>query len=54
MERLNKAAVKRSRVNATFANAGKRKMIMLNGEEGLECEIRVDSMQLEHVSSLNT
>ena len=24
--------------------------MMLNGEEGLECEIRVDWMQLEHVS----
>ena len=26
------------------ANAGKSKVMMLNGEEGLECEIRVDRM----------
>ena len=35
------------------ANEGKSKVMMLNGEEGLECEIRVDRMYLEHVSSLN-
>ena len=26
------------------ANAGKSKVMMLNGEEGLKCEIRVDRM----------
>ena len=35
-------------------NAGKSKVMMSNGEEGLECEIRIDRMYLEHVSSLNT
>ena len=32
------------------ANAGKSKVMMLNGEEGLGCEIRVDRMYLEYVS----
>ena len=31
-------------------NAGKSKVIMLGGEEGLECEVCVDGMRLEHVS----
>ena len=31
-------------------NAAKDKVIVLNGEEGLECEFRVDEMRLEHVS----
>ena len=31
-------------------NAGKSKVIMLNGEEGLEGEACIDGMQLEHVS----
>ena len=37
-------------------NAGKSKVMMLKGEEGLECEIRVAEMQLEHgiCQSLNT
>ena len=30
--------------------AGKSKVMVLNGEGGLECEIRVDGMRLEHVS----
>ena len=30
-------------------SAGKRKVMVLNGEEGLECEFRVDGMRLEHV-----
>ena len=34
-------------------NAGKNKVILLNGEEGLECEVRVDCIRLEHVSNLN-
>ena len=29
---------------------GKSKMMMLSGEEGLECEVCMDGMQLEHVS----
>ena len=33
-------------------NADKSKMLVLGGEEGLECEIRVDGMRLEHVSEL--
>ena len=31
-------------------NAGKSKMMILNGEEGLECEVHVDGIHLEHVS----
>ena len=31
-------------------NAGKGKVIVLNGEEGLECEIHIDGVRLEHVS----
>ena len=31
-------------------NAGKSKVIILNGEEGLECEVHVDGIRLEHVS----
>ena len=31
------------------ANAGKSKMMILNREEGLECEIRIDRILLEHV-----
>ena len=38
------------RRNDMKVNAGKSKLIVLNGEEGLECEIRVDGMQLEHMS----
>ena len=30
-------------------NASKSKMVMLCGEEGLECEICVEEMRLEHV-----
>ena len=30
-------------------NEGKRKMMMLGGEEGLECELWVDDIRLEHV-----
>ena len=32
------------------ANAGKSKMTVLNGKEGLECEVHVDGIRLEHVS----
>ena len=31
-------------------NADKSKVMVLNRKEGLECEIRVDGMQLEHMS----
>ena len=31
-------------------NAGKSKVMVLNGKEGLECEIHVDGIRLEHVS----
>ena len=31
-------------------NAGKSKVMVLNGEEGLECEAHVDKIHLEHVS----
>ena len=31
-------------------NAGKSKVMVLGGEEGLECEVCVDGIRLEHVS----
>ena len=31
-------------------NAGKIKVVVMNGEEGLECEVHVDGVRLEHVS----
>ena len=31
-------------------NADKSKVMILNGEEGLECEVCVDRIRLEHVS----
>ena len=31
-------------------NAGKSKMMVLNGEEGVECEVYVGRIRLEHVS----
>ena len=31
-------------------NAGKSKVMVLNGEEGLECEVYLDVIQLENVS----
>ena len=30
-------------------NAGKSKVVVLNGVEGLECEVYVDGIRLEHV-----
>ena len=30
-------------------NAGKSKVLVMNGEEGLECESHVDGIRLEHV-----
>ena len=34
-------------------NASKSKVMVLNGEERLECEVNVDVICLEHVSELN-
>ena len=31
-------------------NGGKSKVVLLNGEEGLECEVHIDGIRLEHVS----
>ena len=31
-------------------NAGKSEVMVLNGVEGLECEVSVDRVQLDHVS----
>ena len=31
-------------------NTGKRKMMVLNGEEGLECEFHIDGIHLDEVS----
>ena len=31
-------------------NAGRSKVMVLNGEEGLECEVHLDGICLEHVS----
>ena len=33
-------------------NAGKSKVIIMNGEEGLECEVHVDGVCSEHLSKL--
>ena len=33
-------------------NAVKTKVMVLNGEEGLECEVHVDGIHLEHISKL--
>ena len=35
-------------------NAGKSKVIVLNGEEGLECEVHVVGISLEHVSEFKS
>ena len=31
-------------------NAGNSKMMVLNGKEGLECEVHVDGIHLKHVT----
>ena len=31
-------------------NAGKSKVMVMNGEEGLECEVHLHEIRLEHVS----
>ena len=33
-------------------NVGKGKVLVINGEEGLECEVHVDGIRLEDVSEL--
>ena len=33
-------------------NAGKSKVMVMNGEEGLECEVHVDGVRLDHVSEV--
>ena len=38
------------RIRGLKVNAGKSKVMVLGGEEGLECEVCVDRIQLEHVS----
>ena len=40
------------RIRGLKVNAGKSKMMVLNGEEGLECEFHIDGIRLEHVSEL--
>ena len=37
-------------IRALKDSAGERKVMVLGGEEGLECEVCVDGMHLEHVS----
>ena len=32
-------------------NEGKSKVMVLNGGEGLECEVHVDGIQLEHLNT---
>ena len=39
-----------SRRRGLKVNADKNKVMVLNGEEGLECEVNVDGIYLEHVS----
>ena len=34
------------------ASAGKSKVMVMNGEEGLECEVHIDGVCLEHVPEL--
>ena len=34
-------------------NAGKSRVMVLNGEEGLECEVHADGIRLEYVSEFN-
>ena len=36
------------RRRALKVNAGENKVMVLNGEEGLECEVCVDRIRLEH------
>ena len=34
-------------------NTGMSKVMVMNGEEGLQCEVYVDGIRLEHFSELN-
>ena len=38
------------RRRALKVNAGKSKVMVMNGKEGLECEVYVDGIRLQHVS----
>ena len=42
------------RIRGLQVNAGKSKVMVLNGEEVLECEVCVDGMRLDHVSGSDT
>ena len=42
--------VKVYRRRSLKANEGKSKVVVLNGEEGLKCEVYVDGVRLEDVS----
>ena len=42
--------VEMCRKRSLKVSAGKSKVIVMNGEEGLECEVHVDGIRLEHVS----
>ena len=35
-------------------NIGKSKVMLLGGDKGLECEVCVDGIRLEHVSEFKT
>ena len=41
---------KECRRRAQKINAGKSKVMILNGQEGLECEVHVHGIRLEHIS----
>ena len=42
--------VKVCRRRGPKVNASKSKLMVMNGEEGLECEVHVDGFRFEHVS----
>ena len=44
--------VEMCRIRGMKVNKGKSKVMVLNGEEGLEWEVYVDWIHLEHVSEL--
>ena len=41
------------RMRGLKVNACKSKVMVLDGEEGLECEVHVNGIRLDHVSDLN-
>ena len=49
-----KCFVEACRKRSVKVNAGKNKVVVLGGEEGLECEVLVDGTRLEHLLELNT